>query len=213
MSDTLYSPRRRLCLAKERIEDLKREIAAFWRGNPYVQVIEDDPQRKGYRLYKIKLVKELPASIADIACAIAGHLRSALDQAGYAVALAAAPPGTKPKRTAFPFAGSEGHMNNSLGRCQDLPQEIRALFCTFKPYKGGDDLLWALNTMRNTNEHMVLVPVSTVVQRPSTKIRGTGFFQMTLPEYTVWDRCKQEVTFLTLGPGATFPYDFAFEVV
>jgi len=36
-------------------------------------------------------------------------------------------------------------MSNSLGRAKDLPKEIHSLFCGFQPYRGGDDVLWALN--------------------------------------------------------------------
>jgi hypothetical protein len=42
----------------------------------------------------------------------------------------------------------------------------------FKPYKGGNDLLWALNGICNVNKHRMLVPVVIRLER-MTQIHAT----------------------------------------
>ena len=39
-----------------------------------------------------------------------------------------------------------------------MPPEILALFRAFKPYKGGNDALWALNKLCNAKKHCALIP-------------------------------------------------------
>jgi hypothetical protein len=136
------------------------------------------------------------------------NLRSALDTAGYDIAVASGV--TSPKNSAFPFAGSIGQMANALGRSKDLPPQIQSLFCGFQPYPGGDDLLWALNEMCNTDKHRMLIPMGQGMVRASAAVRGTGFFSM--PDPHVWDRTKNEMELITLGPGATFNYHFDFRL-
>jgi hypothetical protein len=143
MSDPFESSRQKFTRADKHFADLQREIDTFNQRNPYERVVEPHPDRPGHTVQKIRMTQEIPANIADIAADIVISLRSALDNAGYAIATAA---GVKnPKHAAFPFAGSVTKMPSALGRCKDIPETIHSLFCGFQPYKGGNDLLWALN--------------------------------------------------------------------
>jgi hypothetical protein len=81
MSDPFISARRKIARAKQHILDLEREVTGFIGENPYVQVIEDDPQRPGYQFHKIKLTKTLPESFAVLIGDAVNNLRAALDHA------------------------------------------------------------------------------------------------------------------------------------
>jgi len=152
------------------------------------------------------MTQQIPASITDEIATVAISLRSALDNAGYALALAA---GVKdPKHCAFPFAGDITKMPGNLGRATDIPEKIHPLFCGFQPYKGGNDLLWALNEIANTDKHKIAIPIGQALARYGASVSGTGYFSM--PEPHVWDRAKNEMILITLGPGATYKYDFQF---
>lgn len=198
----------KIARAKEHFADLELRIKQFIDLDPYEQFIEDDPDRAGFKVHKIRLTKPLPESIGNILGDLVGNLRSSLDNASYAIAVASGK--TDPKFTSFPFAGSRDQMAQSLGRSKDLPKEIHSLFCGFQPYLGGDDLLWLLNEICNSDKHKIVTPLGAGVIRRNTSIRTTGFFEM--PDPPIWDRTKNEMVVVTLGPDTKFEYNFEFHI-
>jgi hypothetical protein len=209
MADPFESSCRKLARAKVHLAELQREIAGFCQMNPYTEVTEVDPQRANHQVRKIKLTQPLPSSLPDIVGDIASNLRAVLDHAGYAVAVAAGK--MAPKNTAFPFAGSLAQMANAIGRSKDLPPEIQSLFCGFQPYPGGDGLLWALNEICNGDKHKMLTPIGIVANRSYASVEAIGGpFEMPNPH--IWDREKNEMVLVTLGPGAKFDYQFDFSL-
>jgi hypothetical protein len=58
--------------------------------------------------------------IGDVFGEFVINLRSALDNAGYSIAVAAGKPNAK--HCAFPFAGSLDDLVKAVGRCTDLPK-------------------------------------------------------------------------------------------
>jgi hypothetical protein len=165
------------------------------------------PDKPGHTIEKFRMKEPIPDSIVDSVAEIAVTLRSALDNAGYAIAVAAGV--DNPKYSSFPFAGSVDRMSNALGRCKDIPEKLHSLFCGFQPYKGGNDILWALNEVANTDKHKTIVPIGQGMVRHGVNLRGTGFFRM--PDPHLWDRTKNEMVIIELGPGATYEYDIQFQ--
>ncbi len=159
MTNALASPKRTLNRAKHHILDLHQRVAAFLIQKPYAGVVEFDSTTTKY-LHKLKLTKPFPDDFATIAADAAGNLRDVLDQVGYAVAVAAG--ATDPDYGAFfPFCGREADFEHvAKDRCKFIPHDILTLFRSFKPYKGGNDLLWALNRICNTKKHKLIVPIS-----------------------------------------------------
>jgi hypothetical protein len=207
MSDPLSSSRQKLVRAEKHFVDLQNEISEFTQQSPYEQVTEPHPDKPGFTIEKVRMAKEIPAAIADLTADIVISLRSALDNAGYAIAVAAGV--NNPKHCAFPFAGSAAQMANAVGRAKDIPEKIQSLFCGFQPYKGGNDLLWALNEVANTDKHKMVIPIGQALARYGASVSGTGFFSM--PDPHVWDRTKNEMKLIELGPSATYKYDFRFQ--
>jgi hypothetical protein len=210
MSEAFESSRRKIKRAEKHMFDLQREIEQFQEIDPYERVIEPHPHKPDHQVHKIRMTKELPEAIGDIAFDIVGNLRAALDNAAYSTALAVAKPGAELKNTAFPFAGSVAQMANSLGRAKDVPREIQSLFFGFQPYFGGDDLLCALNELCNTTKHKIAVPAGVGQVRRRAAVAGTGFFDM--PDPHVWDSAKNEMVLITFGPGAEFDYHLDFRL-
>ena len=188
--------------------DLGRKIGEFTRLDPYERVIEPDPNTPEHCIYKIKLTKPIPDGIADIVGDLAHNLRSALDNAGYAVAVASGV--ADPKFSAFPFAGSVNQMVNALGRAKDVPHQIQSLFCGFQPYLRGDDLLWALNEICNGDKHKMLTPIGVGTFRTRGFLQGTGFVSM--PSSHVWNRDKNEMEVFTARTDAKLDYNFDFSL-
>jgi hypothetical protein len=89
-------------------------------------------------------------------------MRDVLDLAGYGLAVASG--AVDPQHTNFPFAPNAVKFEEQVrGRCKDLPDDIVMLFRSLKPYKGGNDLLWALNCMAVTDKHKLLIPIAVKV--------------------------------------------------
>ncbi len=209
MSKAFEDAKDKIAWADKRFGDLDLEIRKFWQLDPYEEIIEAHPDKPGYQVRKIKLVKEMPSDITHVISEIVGKLRSALDGAGYAVALASGK--SAPKSTAFPFSGSLASLSNAIGgRCKDIPAPIQSLFCGFQPYRGGDDLLWSLNEICNAEKHAIAAPIGTGAFPQSVRVRGTGFSEIPRPHK--WDGAKNEMVLITLGPDTEFDYEFNFSM-
>jgi hypothetical protein len=207
MADIFNSSRRKLARAEKHIHDFEGSLARFEEGNSHEEFSEPDPENPKNTIHKIRLTNPMPDFLDVIAADAINNLRTALDHAAYALAAIKTP---SPKNAAFPFSGSLAEFDRTVnGRCKDIPENIRPFFRTFKPYKGGNDALCALNELYNVDKHALLTPVGTGVVRLHTKASGTGFFS--IPNNPVWDRVKNEVVLFTTGPNIeSFKYDFEF---
>jgi hypothetical protein len=209
MSGPFDSAHRKIARASKHFDEVEAQIKAYYDQIPYKQVIETDPDDPQQLLHKIKLVKTLAdSSVAEIVGDVVNNLRAALDHAIYAVAKTCR---SNPKYAYFPFSGKAERFEKSLnGFCKDVPSEMFPLLRSFRPYEGGNEPLFALNAMRNADNHSILTPFGTRLFRPRTKVKGTGYMSMTVPEHSAWDIAKQEIVFLRTGADATFDYDIDF---
>jgi hypothetical protein len=130
----------------------------------------------------------------------AANLRAVLDQTGYATAVLGGK--NRPKNSLFPIADDEPGLKVLIGRkrSKDLPPEILDLFCGFKPYKGGNDAIWALNKLANSKKHVSLVPVQLGAAWAGGKmtLRDPGE-PRTARVALEWDRDKNELA-MVRGP-------------
>jgi hypothetical protein len=206
MADTFESSRRKIARAEKHLAELKSRMDAFFaRDDLYEMFVEAHPQRIGFTVFKIRFVKELPEEFEEIAGDILGNLRSALDHAVYGVALAFAASNDLPKpkmdTACFPFAKDAAHFENALkGRCASVPPELHSIFRDSKPYGGGHEPLWALNCIRGTDEHAILVPAATAAFVGGMEVHAVGGAMM--PYRPVMDRSKNEMELCSLAPGA-----------
>lgn len=193
----------RIARAKEHIRNLDRRVKRFFDSKPYANVIERD-ENGTQDLHKVKLTKSFPAGITSVAAEAIEGLRSALDQAAFATATFT---GIKhPKSAYFPISRTESDLDAVIrGRCKNIPPDIVALFRSFNPYKGGNDLIWALNNACNTSKHGIVVPVGMAASEMHInhmKISGSGGIPI-----PVWDRERNEIVFATTGHNTEFQYD------
>jgi hypothetical protein len=187
--------------AKRHLADLEAQINAFSRDKPWNMVVEKDADGIT-NVIKIKFTERLSEDLPHIVFDCANNLRSALDQAAFAIA-------TKhvghsmAKSAKFPFGLSEGDMlNNLAGGCKDLPTEISDLFQGFKPYKGGNNALWAMNELCNAPKHKMLYPV--VIGDGGVGLGGN--FAVGASSLQIgpsrWDSEKNEIAFARFPDGA-----------
>jgi hypothetical protein len=189
-----------LSRAKRHLADLEAQINAFARDKPWKMVIEKDADGVT-NVLKVKFTDQLSDDLAHIVFDCANNLRSALDQVAFAI-------GAKhkgipsPKSAKFPLGPSESKMLENAKGIKDLPPEILDLFKGFKPYKGGNDALWALNELCNAPKHKMLYPVAIgggAVGLGGSFSVGAGGLQISAP---VWDSDKNEMEFARFPDGA-----------
>jgi hypothetical protein len=140
------SPRLTLKRAKHHIRDLKEVIQTFTDEQPFSYVIDCESQVPK-KVHKVKFNKPPPADAASILFDAVNNLRATLDQIGYSAATASGK--IKPRGTNFPFGDTAETVERLLKENrahQSLPPEIKDLFRSVEPYKGGNgQLLWAIN--------------------------------------------------------------------
>jgi hypothetical protein len=187
--------------AKKDFTQFKRTSRRFFNSKPHVAIAEMDD--KGiYELHKIKLARPLPDSLGNRVLTTLEHLRSALDLTAYAVAVAAH---VATDQIHFPFCATASDFKSRFNSaCKNLPQEIYALFEGFKPYRGGDDLLWALNELCKGSKHRIIAPFGMTtgpVSMTETIIHGPSY----IPPAR-WDAGKEELIYLATAPGVKSKY-------
>ena len=190
--DIFDSSKRRVARAKIHIHDLKGKVDPFLKDNPCSLVVEPDTDGIN-NLHKIKFNAVIPDSFGEIAADALENLRAALDQAGYAVAVAAG--ANDPRSAYFPIGDDATNLEGIIkGGCKQIPNEIVSLFRTFEPYQGWNELIWALNKANNINKHRLLVPACVSLAQMNFSIHGSGGSGCYIPP-PAWDRGKNEIVF------------------
>lgn len=150
-----------LCVvwANKCTDEFKQMVTSFVATEPYTHITE--PYSDGIQqLHIIKLTKGLPVGFRIAIANVINNLRSALDL-GWHSLLTLSDTIRPTDEAKFPFADNITKFNGMLTRgFKKFPDEIKVLARSFQPYKGGDDLLWALNRICAGNKHKMLAPVA-----------------------------------------------------
>jgi hypothetical protein len=155
MQDIFASAKSVLSRAKHHIADLETTIKVFTPDKPYTHAIERDSQTGDY-LQVLIFSESFSDDISCIMFDAVNNLRACLDQMTYAIAMRHRPGRNADKFVPFPFASDLNHwLNRTNGLKDDLPTQVRTLFGSFKPYKGGNNTLWAMNKLANTKKHAI----------------------------------------------------------
>ncbi len=156
MADWATSGRIKVERAEKHIRDLETEVLAFKQRCPYTSFVHDDPQT-GEWVFRAAIPELPPLRFGAIAGDAIHNLRSSLD-----ILWRILMPGGRHYFPMFPspqkferrFGGGKEH--GSIKRIVDILKEI-------KPYKGGNDLLWALHSLDAEDKHHILLPVGSAV--------------------------------------------------
>lgn len=204
MTDIFESSKLRLSRANEHILAFKERQSAFLKAKEWSDIIESDASGANY-LHKVRFTKPFPGNdFAIIATEAIEHLRASLDHAAYAVAVASGI--AAPKSAYFPFAQDAAGLQTVIkGRCKDIPSGIVTLFCSFQPYKGGNNLLFALNSVCIANKHRELTQMDIIPDITINKIQAESIYgpiNVTVPQLE-WDSRKNEITYLIVPANPT----------
>lgn len=207
VTDSFASARKCLIRGKHHIVDLEAGIIAFLETQPYTCIVKPDPDGV-HKTKKIVWHKPFPEEWDSMAADAVVNLRAALDQAVFAIfGLSRI---VKPRQAKFPFADSLRDLEGNSVLIY-FPKNIKPFFLGLKPYKGGNDLLWALNRMCNTNKHRLLTPICLFrgpVQVFAERISGNA--GIPVPQ---WDGTENKITLPDPQTNAKTRYHVNFEVV
>jgi len=213
-SDPFYSSKFSIKWAKDHIAELKREINEFFTDDIYTGGIEPDTEGI-YNLAKVRLTKPMPHCLDGHVTDTVHNLRAALDQVIYTVASLNNTlhlKGTPSLTIRDDKAEFDRKVESVTGKW--VPAEILDLVRALEPYKGGNDLIWALNNMCNSNKHGFIrpVPISTANVKFAGKIFDGGPEILTSPK---WDHSKNEMVVARAKVEASFDLNlnFSFSVV
>jgi hypothetical protein len=152
-------PKLKIERAKQHINDLQARIREFETSGVYDLSIESDPDT-GNDVLKVKIVKSVPYIFALIIGDTLHNLKSALDFAINDIVFSIA--GVRDKHTRFPFRETRDELAAALkgGKVSQASEAILSLIMdVIKPYKGGNDALWALHDLNILDKHRLLLPV------------------------------------------------------
>ena len=202
--------------ASKHLEELEREVRAFFDNNPYRPIRHVDPEDTRYFIYQFPPQPVPPLSLAVIVGDVVHNLRSSLDHIAWQLSLLTT---SEPyKNTAFPiFKDTKPTSVTNFKRMTKdvLPDAIRVIEA-LQPYHAGDTAeythLWILNSLWNTDKHRLLnaVPVRLTVPAfsgPDGSIRHLpdGATLMRIPksaepEKNLEPEIRREILFEIPGP-------------
>ncbi len=184
MADLFLSAKRKLADARDLIAALDAEIQAFNATEPHERMVETDPDGL-IQEHTVRLTQPLPDSLADLTQGAAAALRAALDQAVFAASKAAG--SHRLMDTCFPIADSAQQLDKVMDKkCQGVPPEIAAMIHGLAPYKGGNDLIWALAAIAGVEKYALIVPLGSVDS-------GLTFINNKTAPKVRWDARKWEI--------------------
>lgn len=156
MQAPLFNAKYSIRNAERHIEAVIAELRKFDESCNYAHVTEPHAESGGV-VHKLKPTILVPEFLSGMVFDVIINLRSALDQLGHTVAVAAGF-GPKPNYAGFPFGDSETDLKSREGgACKQIPKVIFDYLASYKPYKGGDDVLWSLNKIANSHKHHFIV--------------------------------------------------------
>jgi hypothetical protein len=144
--------------AKVHVSELQAELNAFMEAEPYEVGAKHDPETRKL-IYYVSKADPIPDRIPLIVGDAIQNLRTALDRLAYQLVsndTGDNPP--SPRYIYFPIAENAARYEASKSqRLEGAKDETLNAIDALKPYKGGNDSLWALNKLNNIDKHRLLL--------------------------------------------------------
>lgn len=172
--------------AKEHGTDLQKELRAFLERGPYKVGAKHDPKTRKL-IYYVTSAEPIPDCLPLIAGDAIQNLMSALDHLAYQMVCNDTgdnPP--NPSRIYFPvFDDATKYEMKKRGKMEGARKETFDAIDALKPYKGGNDLLWALYRLNNIEKHRLLLTVGSQAAGINLGQLMTGYLGGTFPAEAV----------------------------
>ncbi len=145
--------------ARKHFTELELEVKAFLDSKPYQVGVKRNVDTQQL-VYYVSSVKSVPPIIAAITGDVVHNLRSALDHLAYHL-VDVGTCGKGPFRHVyFPiYANAKEYKKQRHEKVQGMRQDAVKAIDALQPYKGGNDSLWQLVKLDNTDKHRLLLTV------------------------------------------------------
>ena len=200
MSDQPFdSPLLLIGAAEKDINEVKAFCESFTKSCEYAVIKHFDAKTKE-TVIRLRLKDAIPGTLRVQVSRVINDLRHALDQAvcDGSVMLGAA----SATDTYFPFGSDATNFPSMVKKnCRKVRQDLLDFIVQFKPYYGGDDILWALNRMTGRNKHQRLLGVTPeskglILRAEGLNIKGPMSFT---PHN--WNDTRNQLEFARIGEG------------
>jgi hypothetical protein len=162
-SDPFESPKLLIEGARDDILQFDAMCESFLNTAFGVIVTNVDPKTLE-KVVKYRVEQKPPGRLRTLAGNALNAIRHSLDQA---VNCATGVLGGKAWDNYFPFAKDATTIDNVIkDNCKRVPASLIPILKGFKPYGGGDDLLYSLNRLVGPNKHQVVVRMDMRVPNP-----------------------------------------------
>jgi len=196
--DPFESPKLLVESARSDIQDFSQSCDSFLACCYGVPVEKYDKVNK-QNVIKYQVKQRIPGKLRVKASNIINNLRHALDQA---VNCAAIELGAIKRNNYFPFASNIDEFEKAIkDKCRTVHPALLPLIRSFKPYKGGDDLLYSLTRLAGANKHQVMLRVD---MNLTHFIMNDLISQFTGPGscgFLDWDHKRQEIEIARIQHG------------
>lgn len=173
--DRIFGISEKIKRAKKHICNLESEIPKFLDGKPYKVASKNHPQLPYATTFFVEKADPTPPVIPIISGDAIHNLRSTLDHLAWQLTeVSGGKPGTK---TAFPifdpakFESKKEETKFFEGKIKDLRPPIQDAIRSIKPYKGGNDSLWAIHHLDIVDKHRLLI--ATGFASPRFRVQDT----------------------------------------
>jgi hypothetical protein len=142
--------------AKKHLSELDAEVASI-RGQRQTVVEKVEHDMGMHRFVDLDIG---PFNVLATAGDVVQNLRSALDHLAYQLAKVGNPEIEPSHYLSFPVCRSaEIYEKTKDQKLAGVRKEAIAAIDALKPYKGGNEKLWALHNLNNTDKHRLILPV------------------------------------------------------
>lgn len=186
MADRLIGPTLKLRRANYHLSDLDARLREFATPHPYDVVTERDEVAKATE-HKFHMVKVIPEEWSLVVGDMLHNLRATLDLIAWQ--LVEANNGTPDDATKFPIGRrdkrswevGEGGAKVLARPKKAIHKDAMTVLHWLKPYKGGDDALYALHELNIVDKHSLLIPVYGALRETVMRFPDGSLIPMHMP--------------------------------
>jgi len=200
------SPKELINGAKEQLLQLDAACRAFGDNCPY-EIVTHNDNKAGEKVVGLRLKNRLPPRIRRLASSILKEARLALDQSMCDGAIVLGR--SDAKNVYFPFGKSVADLRQSRkDKCKRVDRRLIAYAMRFKPYYGGNRMLWSLARLATySHQRIIEVRPQDRMDFPKAVIGGHGPLQLTINKW-IDMRNELEVARLPIGASLAVKNDF-----
>lgn len=181
--------------SNENFHTLAKHIYEYINSHPFEDVVEVK-EEYGSQVHKMRLNKEVPNQIRLLTRDIIKDLRDSLDHVMHSSALTLG--SEKPDRAEFIFSNNEDSYKTDIRKNRGNPAQLNPVLEKIAAHKDGNQVLYGLSKIRNSDTHRKIVAVGSVPKN-TTHVITSAIGGRPISH---WDFEKKEYLYFVAPKGA-----------